>query len=89
MPVFWERSAWGTFLFSGAICILSGVWAFFCVPDTRGRPLEEMYRLFGESGDVLREDERRREIRVTLANAYASEPFTDPDGRPIQGLREV
>ena len=89
IPIFFERSVWGTFVFSSFICGFSGIWAFLWFPETKENPLEEMYKLFGERGDLLREEERRKEIRITLATAYSSEPFTHPDGRPIQGLGEV
>lgn len=34
-------------MFFGALMILMGIWAFFFVPETKGRTLEQMEALFG------------------------------------------
>lgn len=36
----------GTFWFFAAVTILGGVWVWFSVPETSGRSLESMNRLF-------------------------------------------
>lgn len=36
----------GTFWFFGAITIIGGIWAWFTIPETAGRSLESMDRLF-------------------------------------------
>lgn len=38
---------YGTYVFFAVVCFLAGVWALFCVPETRGRSLEGMDDLFG------------------------------------------
>jgi hypothetical protein len=38
---------YGTYLFFGSCTILMTIWAYFCVPETKGRTLESMDLLFG------------------------------------------
>ncbi|KPI36135.1 Quinate permease [Cyphellophora attinorum] len=38
---------YGTYMFFGALMLLMGVWAFFFVPETKGKTLEQMETLFG------------------------------------------
>ena len=40
---------YGAYFFFGAILICMGLWAFFCVPETKGITLEEMDALFANS----------------------------------------
>lgn len=37
----------GTFFFYGSCVVLGAVYVWFCVPETRGMPLEEISRAFG------------------------------------------
>ncbi|KIW59150.1 hypothetical protein PV05_03623 [Exophiala xenobiotica] len=55
----------GTFYFFLVFCITLGVWTYFCVPETKGVPMEEMDKLFG--GNAGQADLRRiQEIRARL-----------------------
>jgi hypothetical protein len=38
---------YGTYFLFATFMVLMGVWAFFFVPETKGRSLEDMDRLFG------------------------------------------
>lgn len=40
---------YGTFLLFGACCIIMGVYTIFCVPETKGVPLESIHILFEDS----------------------------------------
>lgn len=54
-------------------------WVLFCVPETRGIPIEDMDRLFG--GSQGQEDlERMARIRARLSIS-----FEDPDKIPFGG----
>ncbi|KAL2830158.1 hexose carrier protein [Aspergillus pseudoustus] len=47
---------YGTYLFYAALCLLAGLWAVFLLPETRGKTLKELDKLFGdESGREERE----------------------------------
>ena len=38
---------YGTYMFFGALMICMGVWAYFFIPETKGKTLEDMERIFG------------------------------------------
>lgn len=38
-----------TYIFFAVMCSLAGIWAFFLVPETGGKSLEEIDELFGDS----------------------------------------
>lgn len=46
-------------------CALSFVWAYFFVPETKGRSLEDMDRVFGDRAAVA-DRARRKEILQEL-----------------------
>lgn len=47
-PPMLESIGFGTYVFYAAWCFLASVWAYFLVPETRGRTLEEMDQVFGD-----------------------------------------
>ncbi|KAG9852071.1 hexose carrier protein, partial [Aureobasidium melanogenum] len=48
-PPMIENIGFGTYVFFAAFCFLAGVWAYFLVPETRGRTLEQMDEAFGDN----------------------------------------
>lgn len=63
-----ENAGYGTYVFFAIMCILAAIWAFFLVPETKGKTLEEMDDVFGDStaheerevmAEVLRSGETR------------------------------
>lgn len=46
-PYMISNIGYGTYLFFGSCTILMTIWAYFCVPETKGRTLESMDQLFG------------------------------------------
>ena len=38
---------YGTYMFFGSLMVLMGIWAWWAVPETKGKTLEEMEALFG------------------------------------------
>ena len=38
---------YGTYMFFGSLMVLMGFWAWFFIPETKGKTLEEMDALFG------------------------------------------
>ena len=48
------------YLFFCACLLISAIWAFFFLPETKGIPMEEMDRIFGfhPVGHAIRNDER-------------------------------
>lgn len=58
--------AFGAYTFFAVFCFLSGVWVYFFVPETKGRSLEDMDRVFGDhaaEADVVRRREILRDMR--------------------------
>lgn len=56
-------------IFFGAVTTVGSIWVFFCVPETKGRTLEEMDEIFGTAGlsqaDVTRKETIERDIGLT------------------------
>ncbi|KAL4901549.1 hypothetical protein BDW74DRAFT_170018 [Aspergillus multicolor] len=53
---------YGTYIFFAVWCVLAGIWAFFLVPETSGKTLEQIDEVFGdvssqEENEIMREAE--------------------------------
>jgi hypothetical protein len=46
-PYMISNIGYGTYLFFASCTLLMAIWAYFCVPETKGRTLESMDQLFG------------------------------------------
>jgi hypothetical protein len=82
-----KKSEWGTYAFFAGLCLLSGFWVALFVPETKDKTLEEMDRLFQSHAKLIREEEKKKDIRKTLASGYNPEPFISPGGTPTNGFR--
>ncbi|OOQ85827.1 hexose carrier protein [Penicillium brasilianum] len=49
VPSMMESITYGTYIFFAVMCFLAGVWAYFLVPETGGKTLEELDEVFGDS----------------------------------------
>lgn len=76
-PPFLTASAFGAFIFFAIWCALAAVWAWFLVPETKGKTLEEIDELFGDTSgraerEIMKEARgnarRRSSSAVTIAN---------------------
>ncbi|KAJ5714038.1 uncharacterized protein N7483_011219 [Penicillium malachiteum] len=65
-PSMLDNITYGTYIFFAAMCFLAGVWAFFFVPETSGKTLEELDAVFGDS--------RGQEERDIVAEAIGYRP---------------
>lgn len=65
-PPMLESWGFGTYVFYGSWCGLSVVWAYFLVPETKGKTLEQMDEVFG---DGIAQQERE------MWDAVVSEPW--------------
>ncbi|KAJ5172091.1 hypothetical protein N7492_004684 [Penicillium capsulatum] len=54
-PSMLSNITYGTYIFFAAMCFLAGLWAFFLLPETSGKTLEELDEVFG---DTSGQDER-------------------------------
>ncbi len=82
-----DKSEWGTYAFFAGLCLLSGFWVAFSVPETKDRTLEEMDRLFQPHTELAIGEEKKKDIRKKLASGYNPEPFISPGGTPTNGFR--
>jgi hypothetical protein len=68
-PPLIEDTGYGAYVFFAVFCILSGVWTYFFVPETKGRTLEQMDHVFKDNSNE-HERARRRAIEVELLNEH-------------------
>lgn len=68
-PDMLETLGWGTYIFFAAFCLLALLFTYFFVPETRGKSLEDMDVVFG---DTAAHEEKER-----LMNIAASIGLTD------------
>lgn len=60
-PLIQNTRGFGAYTFFAVFCLLALLWSFFCVPETKGRSLEDMDRVFNDMTGA--EDEiRKRQI---------------------------
>ena len=65
VPPMLESAGWGTYLFFACFCFFAVLWAYFLVPETKGKTLEEMDEVFGD-GSAREEKEL---MKQAAANA--------------------
>ncbi|KAF2213814.1 hypothetical protein CERZMDRAFT_95847 [Cercospora zeae-maydis SCOH1-5] len=51
-PIMLDKITYGTFLLFGGCCILMAIYTVFCIPETKGVPLESIHLLF--EGGIFR-----------------------------------
>lgn len=49
VPPMIESAGYGTYIFFAVMCLLTLIWAILLVPETRGKTLEEMDEVFGDT----------------------------------------
>lgn len=64
VPPMVESAGYGTYVFFAVMCFLAGLWAFFFVPETKNRSLEELAVVF--------KDNSAEEEKELLAQALQS-----------------
>lgn len=65
VPPMIESAGYGTYVFFAVMCFLAGVWAYFFVPETKGKSLEELSVAFGDAS-ALEEQEMLREATMAV-----------------------
>ncbi len=63
-PYMVSNIGYGTYLFFGSCTILMTIWAYFCVPETKGRTLESMDQLFGATTVSYEHDLTEDEVQA-------------------------
>ncbi|KAL2867426.1 sugar porter family MFS transporter [Aspergillus lucknowensis] len=67
-PPLIQDTGYGAYVFFAVFCILAFVWAYFCVPETKGRTLEQMDAVFKDNSSSA-EQARRHAIENELMGA--------------------
>lgn len=67
-PPLVQNTGYGAYIFFAVFCLLSGVWTFFCVPETKGRSLEDMDHIFKDNSSEA-EQSRRQAIETEVFGA--------------------
>lgn len=63
-----ESIGFGIYVFYGSWCAIAAVWAYFLVPETKGRSLEEMDQVFGDNSG----QEEKEIMKATAAQARSA-----------------
>ncbi|KAF2456132.1 MFS transporter [Lineolata rhizophorae] len=66
-PLIQNTRGFGAYTFFAVWCLVSLLWAYFMVPETKGRSLEDMDQVFGDragTGDKIRRKEILNALRV-------------------------
>ncbi|KAJ5119901.1 hypothetical protein N7448_010570 [Penicillium atrosanguineum] len=83
-PDMLDTITWGTYIFFAAFCLLALVFTIFCIPETRGKTLEDMDLIFGDTS-AHEEKKRIKRIEAQLRGT----PFEDDDMKPVDEHEEV
>jgi len=65
-PPLVENTGFGAYVFFAVFCLLSLIWVYFFVPETAGKTLEEMDRVFDDDS-AAGEEARRERIEMAIA----------------------
>ncbi|KAL8853961.1 MAG: hypothetical protein Q9221_001269 [Calogaya cf. arnoldii] len=76
-PPLVQNTGFGAYTFFAVFCLLSFVWTFFFVPETRGRTLEQMDHVFK---DISSEEEeaRRHAIEADIIASHHRDVISGP-----------
>lgn len=83
-PPLVQNTGFGAYTFFAVFCLLSLVWTFFFVPETRGRTLEAMDHVFNDTNSE-QEEARRKAIEEELMGNHLS--VADPDIAALQAYK--
>lgn len=63
-PDMLETLGWGTYIFFAAFALVAFVFTYFCVPETKGKSLEDMDLVFG---DTAAHEEKTRLLEIAAS----------------------
>ncbi|GIJ87310.1 hypothetical protein Asppvi_006216 [Aspergillus pseudoviridinutans] len=72
-PDMLDTITYGTYIFFAAFCLLALAFTFFCIPETRGKTLEDMDLTFGDTA-AHEEKQRIVQIEAELRETHAGDP---------------
>ncbi|KAH7043174.1 putative MFS quinate transporter [Macrophomina phaseolina] len=63
VPPMLDGIGWGTYLFFAVWSLLGGIFIWLCMPETKGKTLEEMDAVFGGGGLASQDEEVWRQVQ--------------------------
>ncbi|KAM5448687.1 hypothetical protein MaudCBS49596_005193 [Microsporum audouinii] len=72
-PGMLDKIGWGTYIFFAAFCLIAFIFTFLYVPETRGKTLEEMDVVFGDT-EAHEEQKRIMHIEASLRGTAIDDP---------------
>ncbi|RHZ60145.1 hypothetical protein CDV55_103989 [Aspergillus turcosus] len=72
-PDMLDTITYGTYIFFAAFCLLAMAFTFFCIPETRGKSLEDMDLIFGDTA-AYEEKQRIIQIEAELRETHGGDP---------------
>ncbi|KAI0425101.1 general substrate transporter [Xylaria sp. FL1042] len=76
-PPLLEAAGYGTYIFFAAFCGGALLWAIFLLPETKGRTLEEMDEVFGDTSGREEMEILDMVTRTNLAQRSAAQPTAE------------
>lgn len=70
-PLIQNTNGFGAYIFFAVFCLFSAVFTWFCVPETKGRSLEDMDQVFHDMTGVA-DEKRKKEIMDGLRQRVRS-----------------
>lgn len=71
-PPLVQNTGYGAYIFFAVFCVLSLLWTFFFVPETKGRTLEQMDHVFHDATSEAEQQRRERiEGEIAASSRYA------------------
>lgn len=55
-PDFVTAASYGVYIFLGMMCVMGALYIYFLTPETKGRTLDEMDELFGDTSGRAKAD---------------------------------
>ena len=62
-----ENLGYGTYVFFSCFCFLAAVWAYFLVPETMGKTLEQVDEAFGDYSGLEEQVVMREIVQAEIA----------------------
>ncbi|KAJ5220065.1 hypothetical protein N7468_009269 [Penicillium chermesinum] len=84
-PDMLETISWGTYIFFAAFCLIALAFTFFVIPETRGKTLEDMDLIFGDTAA----HEEKKHIKNIEAQLRGLTVEDDEVLKPIEQHREI
>jgi hypothetical protein len=89
-PPLVQKTGFGAYIFFAVFCVISFVWVWFAVPETKGKTLEEMDEVFNDRSGVEDVAKKERVLRNVFERRVADLLLEKPFGYgpTAPGVRE-